>query len=96
MDMASLIGAFTALAALSGIWLGWIGRNRTVRQDTVATAERDARLHAAVASIKHGVDELRVEQRLQGQRFDALTERITRVEESTKQAHKRIDRMEAE
>jgi hypothetical protein len=31
---------------------------------------------------------------MQGQRIEAVSERVTRVEESTKQAHKRIDRLE--
>ncbi|MNH39874.1 hypothetical protein D3C79_1011030 [compost metagenome] len=46
--------------------------------------------------IKRGVDDMRVEQKMQGQRFEALAERVTRVEESTKQAHHRITRLEDE
>jgi hypothetical protein len=37
-----------------------------------------------------------VEIRSQGQRYDMLAERVTRVEESAKQAHRRIDRLENE
>ncbi|WP_426251383.1 hypothetical protein [Paenibacillus pabuli] len=44
--------------------------------------------------IKRGVDDIRLEQRAQAQRVDVLSERVTRVEESAKQAHKRIDRKE--
>lgn len=36
----------------------------------------------------------RLEQRAQGQKFDALSERVTRVEESTKQAHHRLNRLD--
>ncbi len=39
---------------------------------------------------------MRVEIKVQGQRYDALAERVTRVEESTKQAHHRIDRIDKE
>ncbi|MGE6576253.1 hypothetical protein ACQKFM_15155 [Paenibacillus xylanexedens] len=49
---------------------------------------------ADVDYIKRGVDDIRLEQRVQAQRVDALSERVTRVEESAKQAHKRIDRKE--
>lgn len=84
----------SATAAISGIVLGWLGRSRAVRHDAAAEAGRDGHLRADVEYIKRGVDDVRIEQRAQGQRFDALAERVTRVEESSKQAHKRIDRME--
>ncbi|MFC0392431.1 hypothetical protein [Paenibacillus mendelii] len=44
--------------------------------------------------IKRGIDDVRFEQRERGRRFDALSERVTRVEESAKQAHKRLDRLD--
>jgi hypothetical protein len=87
LDWAILI---SAAAAISGIVLGWLGRSRTVRQDGAA----DGELRASVEYIARGVDDLRVEIRSQGQRYDMLAERVTRVEESAKQAHKRIDRLE--
>ncbi len=87
LDWAILI---SAAAAISGIVLGWLGRSRTVRQDGAA----DGELRAAVKYIRDGVDDLRYELRAQGQRYDMLAERVTRVEESAKQAHRRIDRLE--
>jgi hypothetical protein len=86
----------SALAAFSGIILGCQGKSRSVRQDTVADASKDAMLRADTDYIKRGVDDLRVEIRLQGQKSDALAERITRVEESAKQAHHRLDRIDKE
>lgn len=91
MDLAIIV---SAAAAISGIILGWLGRSRTVRQDTAAEASKDARLQADMEYIKRGIDDVRIEQKAQGQRFDALAERVTRVEESAKQAHKRIDKLE--
>jgi len=96
MEPLTITAVISAAAAISGIVLGWLGRSRTVRQDTALEASKDARLHADIEFIKRGVDDLRVEQRAQGKRFDELNERVTRVEESAKQAHKRIDRLEAE
>lgn len=92
----TITAAISAAAAISGIVLGWLGRSRAVRQDTATEASKDARLQADIEFIKRGVDDLRIEQRAQGKRFDDLTERVTRVEESAKQAHKRLDRLEAE
>jgi len=87
MDWTAVIAA---AAAISGIVLGWLGRARTVRQD----GAEDGELRASVNYIRQGVDDLRVELRAQGQRYDMLAERVTRVEESAKQAHRRIDRLE--
>ncbi|MNW70916.1 hypothetical protein D3C74_504480 [compost metagenome] len=53
-----------------------------------------AALRTDVEYIKHGVDDVRFELKDQARRFDALSERVTRVEESAKQAHKRIDKIE--
>jgi hypothetical protein len=90
MDTLSITAAISAAAAISGIVLGWLGRSRTVHQD----GAEDGELRASVKYIRDGVDDLRVEIRSQGQRYDMLAERVTRVEESVKQAHHRINRLE--
>jgi outer membrane murein-binding lipoprotein Lpp len=92
MDGITITAVISAAAAISGIVLGWLGRSRTVRQD----GAEDGELRASVEYIARGVDDLRVEIRSQGQRYDMLAERVTRVEESAKQAHRRIDRLENE
>lgn len=81
---------FAVITGISGIVLGWIGRSRTIRQD----GAQDGELRAGVNYIRQAVDDLRYEIRAAGQRYDLLAERVTRVEESAKQAHKRVDRLE--
>lgn len=90
MEGLTITAAISAAAAISGIVLGWLGRSRAVRQD----GAEDGELRASVNYIRQAVDEMRVEMRSQSQRYDLLAERVTRVEESAKQAHKRIDRLE--
>ena len=92
MDGMTITALISAAAAISGIVLGWLGRSRTVRKD----GAEDGKLRASVNYIRSGVDDLRVEIRAQGQRYDLLAERVTRVEESAKQAHHRINRLENE
>lgn len=88
----------TVVAAVSGVILGWWGRTREIKRDIKEEAKSEASTDTAlkmdVNYIKKGVDDIRIEQKVQGQKVDALCERVTRVEESSKQAHKRIDRME--
>ncbi|AZK46703.1 hypothetical protein [Paenibacillus lentus] len=91
MEITILISIATAV---SGILLGWLGRTRSIRQDAAKDAEAGATLQTDVEYIKRGVDDIRVDMRIQSQRVDGISERVTRVEESTKQAHKRIDRLE--
>ncbi|MDR9855985.1 hypothetical protein RJP21_20475 [Paenibacillus sp. VCA1] len=88
-------GAIVALlTGISGTVLGWLGRARTVKKDIAQEAGAGASLHTDVEYIKRGVDDIRVDMRMQGQRVDGLSERVTRVEESAKQAHRRLDRLE--
>lgn len=94
MDYVVIVTILSAVGTISAITLGWIGQNRMVKQNTRNDAGSDAALKTDVDYIKRGVDDMRIEQRVQGQRFDQLAERVTRVEESTKQAHHRLDRSE--
>lgn len=95
MELTALIASISAAAALSGIALGWIGRSRTVRQDVAQQASTDTKLNVDVEYIKRGIDDIRAEQRSQGKEIEKLAERVTRLEESVKQAHKRLDRIES-
>lgn len=89
MDWSMII---SAVAAISGMVLGWFGRSRTIRED----AAEDGELRANIDYIRRGVEELKLEIKARGQQYDMLAERVTRVEESAKQAHKRIDRLEGD
>jgi uncharacterized spore protein YtfJ len=89
------ITTITALvAAVSGVVLGWVTRTSAFKKDVAQEAGSGAALRTDVEYIKHGVDNVRLELKDQGRRFDDLSERVTRVEESSKQAHKRIDKIE--
>ena len=91
--ISALIGV---VAAISGMILGWSARAKEIRKDAEKDAEIQAALRTDLEYLKRGIDDIRLEQKAQGQRIDAIAERLTRVEESAKQAHKRIDRIEQE
>jgi FtsZ-interacting cell division protein ZipA len=94
MDMTAITAIVGAVAAISGIVLGWSGRSKSIQQEVKQEAGAGASLRLDMDYIKRGVDDIRLEQRAHGKRLDELTERVTRVEESSKQAHKRIDRVD--
>lgn len=87
--------AFLAVVGtVSGIVLGWTARAREIKKGIANEAKEDAEaaatLQTDVAYIKRGIDDIKVDVRAQGQRVDCLSERVVRVEESAKQAHKRL------
>jgi len=90
MDGMTITALISAAAAISGIVLGWLGRSRAIRED----GAEDGELRASVNYIRQAVDDMRVEIRLMRQDYADLVERVARVEESAKSAHRRIDRLE--
>ena len=91
MDFAALIAI---VATLSGIALGWLGRARTVKKDVADDTGTVVTLQNNVDYIRRGVDDIRLDQKMQGQQIAILSERVTRVEESNKSMHKRLDKIE--
>ncbi|WP_138226174.1 hypothetical protein [Paenibacillus algicola] len=94
MDWTVLTAIISVTAAISGIVLGWVGKTKAYKAEVVQEATADASLHTDVSYIKTGILDIRVDLRDIGRRMDDFSERLTRVEESAKQAHKRLDRIE--
>ncbi|ACL20990.1 hypothetical protein DesLBE_0383 [Desulfitobacterium sp. LBE] len=94
MDFTIITALIGIVAALSGIILGWSARAKEAKREVRIDAEINTAIRTDMEYLKRGVDDIRIEQRAQGQRMDTMGERLTRVEESSKQAHKRIDRLE--
>lgn len=90
-------------------WTLWIGPVGTIvaivcsvvalirnsRQDVRSHAVMDAEVRTRLGHIATGVDDIKSEQRAMRGEVGDLATRVTRVEESVKQAHKRMDRQEA-
>jgi len=53
-------------------------------------------MRAELGYIRKGVDDIRIDLKANEKQMQRLSERVTRVEESSKQAHKRIDNLEKE
>ena len=65
-----------------------------LKTDTYNKGSTDTQMKSDIEYIKRRNDDILLEQKDTNKNFFAFSERITRVEESAKQAHKRIDRIE--
>lgn len=69
-----------------------LNKTKSIKTDTQESAE----LKAELGYIRKGVDDIRIDLKANEKNIAHLGERVTRVEESSKQAHKRIDHIEKE
>ncbi|MRS26131.1 hypothetical protein [Bacillus sp. RIT694] len=87
------IGLLIAAVSLVIGYLSYaLNRSREIKSDGQQGAEMKAKLEY----ISKGVDDIRIDQKASERQMVSFGERITRVEESTKQAHKRLDNVEKE
>jgi hypothetical protein len=87
------IGVLVAVLSLIVAYLGYqLNKSKEIKSDGQESAE----LKAELGYIRRGVDDIKIDLRANEKQMQALGERVTRVEESTKQAHKRMDNFEKE
>lgn len=85
-----LLPLLTAVGGFSISLLTWF---RTRRRDDESEGQNRGGIASDIGYIKAGVDDLKRDNREIRGEMNRLSERITRVEESCKQAHKRLDEM---
>ncbi|WP_143287327.1 hypothetical protein [Caloramator quimbayensis] len=66
---------------------------RLTKKDDRDSVGNAVRLEAKVDYISKGVDDIRLDIKDHGRKIDDIDRRVTRVEESTKSAHHRIDEL---
>ena len=71
-----------------------VGRVVSTRQEAKSKGKNEGELKSDIDYIKARLDSLYAEQHEMVKNFEENSERITRCEESAKQAHRRIDRLE--
>ncbi|MGE6379778.1 hypothetical protein [Peribacillus muralis] len=82
------------LCTITGLVIGFFTFSRNRDKDVKKEATESAILSAKLDNIGQSVDSIRIDFKASDQRWTALSERVIRNEESTKQAHKRIDQIE--
>lgn len=84
------------LCTLLGALIGFLSFTRNRDKDVRTDASESAVIRTKLDAINNGVENIRIDIKANEKQVVALGERVTRVEESSKQAHKRLDNMEKE
>lgn len=91
MELTAIIGV---ICTLVGALVGYLGFLRTSKKDSKDEGRETGTVLTELGYIRGGIDDLKAEQREQRKTNTEMITRLTAVESSAKQAHKRIDRIE--
>jgi hypothetical protein len=94
LDIATSISLVMVAGSISAVVFGYIGYSRGVKIDFYSAGTEKGTLETDIEYIKRRTDDVLLEQRDTNKSINVLAERVTRVEELTKSAHKRIDQIE--
>ena len=90
MNAAAIISLVVGAA---GIIFGLVTLFRNKKQDDTAEGKTAGTMLSDIGYIKAGVDDIKSEQKEQRKTNMEVVSRLTAVEESAKQAHKRLDEL---
>ena len=92
--MNEILPVISVISTLCAIVFGYAAFARNGKKDTEDEARADATVLTEIGYIKANTDDIKRKQEKQDEQYLELTERMVAVEQSTKQAHHRIDRLE--
>jgi len=93
MTPLEILGIVSSACA---ILFGYLAFSRNRKKDETDEGKSVGTMLSDLGYIKAGVDEIKAEQKDQRKTNIDIERRLTSVEESTKQAHKRIDELKHE
>ncbi len=91
MDTALIVSLFSVASATIGVLISWLVFSRSRKKDTEKEGENRGIMASDIGYIKAGIDDLKRDIRETRHDMGELSTRLTRCEESCKQAHRRID-----
>ncbi|MBN6205050.1 hypothetical protein JYK21_01185 [Ralstonia pickettii] len=86
----------TVLIAVLGFIISYQSYQMNRQKDAKTDTRQNARIETQLGHIGKGVDDIRIDLKANEKEIGRLGERVTRVEESARSAHKRIDRLTGE
>lgn len=82
LDLSQLI---SVIALISGVVTAWLAVGRSSKSDTKNDAAADATLHADVAYIREGIDEIKQDVKRHNKEIIGIDKRLTIVEHDIKE-----------
>ncbi len=93
-DIAILSSVLGILGTACAIAFGYSAWKRNHKTDDTNTGEKNGTILTEIGYIKSGIDDIKRKQEKQDALYVDVATKLTAVEASAKQAHKRIDRIE--
>lgn len=98
IELGVLISVLGLIIAYQGFQLNkqrqQADKSKEEKNDVKADAKESAEIKAQLGYISKGVDDIRIDLKANEKQMKQLDQRVTRVEESNKSLHKRIDKIE--
>ncbi|MFJ5716518.1 hypothetical protein [Neobacillus sp. NPDC093127] len=82
------------LGALIGVLISVLTFSRNRDKDVKSDASESAVIKTKLEAINSGVESIRIDIKANERHVSELSERLIRIDESNKAAHKRIDKLE--
>ena len=89
-----IFGTITAIVGIVSLIISGINHTRNQKKDNTSEGKQDGIMLTEIGYIKAGIDDVKKDTREFRTEIQNLHDRIIRSEESCKQAHKRIDKLE--
>lgn len=96
VEIGVLIAVLSLVIAVLGYQLNKQKHMAEQQQNVRNDATREAVIETKLDNISNGVENIRIDIRTNERQLGELSQRVVRVEESAKQAHKRIDNIKGE
>lgn len=93
MTVATVAAILGIVFGVAGVVISYVTITRSKRKDDTEDGQSKGIIASDVGYIKAGIDDLKRETRDTRTSVNNLSERVTRCEESCKQAHHRIDEL---
>ena len=94
MDWGTLGTVFGIAGVILSAVFAYLAFSRGKKKDDEGQGQQLGTIQSDLGYVKSGIDDIKAEQKEQRNINVSLASRVTAVEESTKQAHKRIDHLE--
>jgi hypothetical protein len=88
------VGVLSVIVAFLALVTGYQTYQLNKGKETKTETRQDAKIEAKLEYIGKGVDDIRIDLKANEKQLNQFGERVAKVEESSKQAHKRIDKLE--